>query len=217
MPAFDATAAAALNASVIRAADFLFLDILGDPIRVTTFGGGVVVAGSGDPELDGTYSGVSSKILDVGEVEQEEGGSGSLVVTLSGILSLDSALLAEIGDRSKWQGRVIRRWKRLFDENDASIGAFVPTYTGYMVSVEIIPSPKTQTIRLTCENYRVLLSGPSGRSYLRQQDFDAADTSAAASMGAANRARAVGTGVGAASGGGGIRTPAGINELLRAF
>jgi hypothetical protein len=201
MPPFDAPSAAALAQEVIRAADFAFFDFFGDPLRVTSFGMDVTVTGSGDPELDGTYSSISSKVIDLGDVDQKEGGSGTLICSLSGMLSLDQDLLAEIADTSQWRGRTVRRWKRLYDASNAAVGAFVPYYTGYMVSVEILPSAETQTIRLQCENYLALLNRASNRSYLGQREFDSGDLSAAATIGAANGASA---GPGAAAGGGGF-------------
>lgn len=217
MPAFDAPAAAALAQATIIPAEFVFVDF-GDPLRVTTFGRDVTVTGSGDPELDGTYSAVSAKLLEFGETTQKEGGSEQFTVTMSGILSIDPELLAAIGDVSKWRGRVIRRWKRLYDEADVAIGAFVPHETGYMLQPEILPSPEAQTIRMHCANYLAAFSQASGRSYLGQADYDAADQSARATIGAANNATsgpAAGVDAGGRSGAGiGRGSPA---ELMRAF
>jgi hypothetical protein len=74
----------------------------------------------------------------------------------------------------------------------------VPYYTGYMTSVGIADSPKTQAIRLSVENYLAAFNQASNRSYLGQKDYDSADTSAAATIAAANGARHAG---GVASGG----------------
>lgn len=215
MPTFDTAAAGALNRDVIRAADFAFFDFSGAPLRVTTFGADVTVTASGDSELDGTYSAVSAKLVDLGEVSHGEGGSGTLVAQLSGILTLDADMLADIADTTKWRGRVIRRWKRLYDENDATVGAFAPYYTGYMVSVEILPSRESQIIRVQCENYLAMLKQPSNRTYLGQKNYDSADTSAAATISAANGAsRGPGAAVGGNGGGGGGRD-GGIARQLR--
>jgi hypothetical protein len=217
VPPFDATAVTALDQPVIRAADFVFLDFLGDPLRATTFGADVTVSGSGDSELDGTYSSVSATVLSLGEIGQKEGGSETMVVELSGILSIDSALLAEIADTSKWRGRPIRRWKRLYDESNAALGAFAPIYTGYMVSVEIVPSPESQSIRLHCENYLALLSQASNRSYLGQKDYDPADTSAQATIGAANGATNGPAALVTPGGGGGLGVRDSFSSQMREF
>ena len=190
MPTMDSAAKAALDQTVICPAFFIYLDIQGDPIRVTTFGQDVTFSGTGDADLDGlTFSSVSSEVLSVGEVENSEGGSDTLLVDLSGVVTIDTALLNDIGNTSKWRGRPCRLWFRIYDENDVAQGAIVPYYTGYASAVEIFPSPETQMIRLKVENYLAAFNQASNRSYLNQKDYDSADTSAQATIAAANGTR----------------------------
>ena len=48
----DAAASAALDADFIQPEFFAFLDIVGDPIRCTTYGRDIVPTGTGFAELD---------------------------------------------------------------------------------------------------------------------------------------------------------------------
>lgn len=190
MPTMDATAKAALDESVIAPAFFLYLDVSGDPIRITTFGKDVTFAATGDTDLDTfTFSSMDARAIEVGDVKNAEGGSETLTIDLSGIISIDQDLLDAIGDQALWRGRTARLWFQLYSMADAAVGAIVPYYTGYMSSVSIIPSPTTQAIRLSVENYLAAFNQPSNRSYLDQARYDAADISAGATIVAANGAR----------------------------
>lgn len=205
MPGLDAPATAHLDSlAPVRPAFFAWLDFLGDPIRATTAGHDVTIAASGDSELDGAYLGVDPQVVSVGDVTNREGGSETLTVSLSGLLLPDAELLATIANRANWQGRVARLWVQVRDETATAVGAIAPYYTGYMSSLEILPSPEMQTIQLRIENYLATLSEASNRSYLNQNYYDAADVSASGTISAANNARAgQGAGAGYGDGGGG--------------
>jgi hypothetical protein len=201
MPTFDTPSKTALAEQVVRPRFFIFLDVDGDPVRVTTFAADVTFTGTGDEDLDGhTFSAMDPSIIAVGDIQNQTGGSDTLTIDLAGILTLDDDMLAAIGDRSKWQGRTARLWMQIMQPDNTAVGAVASYYTGYMVAVEIQPSPETQTIRLYIENYMALLTQPSGRTYMSQKEFDSADNSATASIAAANNA---GKGPGALIGAGG--------------
>lgn len=203
MPQMDATAIAALNEPVIAPAFFVFLDVDGDPVRITTFGADVTFAATGDDDLDGeTYLSMDARVIDIGDVSNSEGGSDTLTIDLSGIVTIDTDLLNAIGDKTKWRGRTARLWFQLYDPSNATLGAIVPYYTGYMSSVAIMPSPKTQVIRLSIENYLAVFNQASNRSYLNQKYYDSGDASAGATIAAANGTKPGGS-EGRASGGGG--------------
>jgi hypothetical protein len=192
----DATATAQLSASSLAVAWFIWLDISGDPLRITTLGADFTFASTGDSDLDGnTFNAFRADVLTVGPVSQSDSGSDTVTVTLSGIVMIDTTLLNAIGDRTLWQGRTCRIWFAIYDPTGTTQqGAIVPHYTGYMTSVEIADSPQTQQITLSAENYLAAFNEPSNRSYLNQSTYDPADTSAGATIAAANGARHHGNG-----------------------
>lgn len=202
MPELDSGTSAALDDEVIHDVWFAFLDIEGDVIRVTTAGYDVTLTGTGDPDLDDqTFVAVDPSVLDIDEVSHREGGSETVTARLSGILEFDAETMNAIGDRARWQGRLVRLWLGIRDADGEWAGALAPYYTGYMMAVELLPSALSQTIELQIENYLALLSSASNRSYLNQAHYDAADQSARATIGAANAG--AGQGVPPAGGGGG--------------
>lgn len=202
MPNFDSAARAALN-SHFAAEWFAFLDINGDPLRFTTGPTDVAFVSTGDSDLDShTFVSFGGELIDIGDVSNSDSGSDTLTVTLSGIVSMDTTLLNDIGDKSLWQGRTCRLWFRLWDPSGATqVGGIVQYYTGYMSSVKIVAAPEQQQILLSVENYLAYTTQASNRSYLSQAEFDAADTSAAATLAAANGLRSAGGGGGGALGG----------------
>lgn len=202
MPNLDSTAKAAVN-SHFAAEWIIFLDIQGDPLRITTGGANVTFSSTGDSDLDGnTFVAFGGKLIDVGDVSNSDSGSGPTEIKLSGIVSMDTALVNEIGDKTKWQGRLVRIWFQLYDAAGVTKqGAIVSYKTGYMSKVSIAAAPDGQTITLVIENYLSFTTQPSNRSYLNQKDYDSADTSAAATIASANGLRS-GSGGGGALGGG---------------
>ena len=189
MPQPDATAIAALEGPALSVAYYIYANI-DTGLRFTTFGSETIISGSGDAELDGTYPAFGGQLLEVGDVNNSDGGSDTLVLRLSGITSIDSDLINDIGDRTKWQGRIFRIWFRCYDESGVSPqGAIVPLYTGYMSTVRITGEPKMQAIEIGIENWLAAFSQASNRSYLNQKDYDAADISAEATIAAANGMR----------------------------
>lgn len=187
----------------VSPAYFAFLDLDGDPVRVTTAGFNVAFAATGDADLDGfTFDAVDPRFIEVGEVSYREGGSETLTCQLSGILDLDTDTLNLVGDKAKWQGRPARLWVLVRDADGNQQGAVVPYYSGYMSAIDILPSPQTQTIKLEIEHYLASQNSASNRTYLSQSRYDAADQSGRATTGSAN-AGATGPGGGTVPPGGG--------------
>lgn len=188
----DAAAQAALAADVRRPFTVAFLDIVGDPIRVTDAPYGFTFTDTGDADLDGfTFEAVDPRVVSVGSVKAREGGTDTLTLSLSGLTSVDAATLEEIGDKAAWQGRVARLWKGMLDPADLTrIGAVWTYYTGYMAVPKVVGDSKSQTILLDVESYLGFFSQASARSYLDQARFDPGDHSAELAIAIANGASA---------------------------
>lgn len=189
MPTFDATAKAHLDSGDPTKPIYLgFLDILGDPIRATTLGHAVELPELADDDLSEQTFLPTTGVISVGDVEYGEGGSDTLTVEMSGLILPDNDLLNTLGDRANWQGRRARVWVILRNESRAQQGAIAEFYTGYMSSLRILPRRDAQIIRVEIEGYRALINQASNRTY-DQKRYDAADTSTAATIGAANGAK----------------------------
>lgn len=183
----DATAAAALDAQVIKPVFFAFLDFLGDPVRANSSGADVTIGGADDPDLDGqTFRGVRPDLVTVSPVAVKEGGSNTVTAEISGLPGLDDETLATIADPANWQGRPARLWRVIRNAQNVQQGAFQAYYTGYMVALDLGGSAASQTISVTIETYLAAFSRGSGRTYLDQQRYDPGDESARAALGIAN-------------------------------
>jgi hypothetical protein len=163
-----------------------WIDITGDPVRVTTLPRDVTFTGTGDTDLDGfAFESVPAAFVGVSPVTHQEGGSDTVTVQLSGIPGGDDALLAVMAAPANWRGRTARLWRGLADSN------FTPTilegyYTGYVVSARFSGDATTQTIELQIENYLAALTTPRARTYQHQAEHDALDVSPARIRAAAN-------------------------------
>ncbi|GAA4827524.1 hypothetical protein GCM10023232_27310 [Sphingosinicella ginsenosidimutans] len=181
----------------------IMLDIDGDVIRATTTNYPITLPTLDDPDLSEQTFYPTYQVLRVGDIVNREDGSDTLDIELSGQILPDADLLAAIGDRAKWQGRPVKCWVIIRDQDRTQIGGIAEYHAGYMSAVGISPGADRQVIKLDAEGYRALLNQASNRSYLDQKRYDSSDTSAAATIGAANGAR---TGPGAALGYGGAGT-----------
>ena len=186
----DGTASAALDAQVIRPVWFVYLDVVGDPVRACTAGQSIAfgAGATGDADLDGyMFDGINPQFVEIGPVRQKDGGSDSMTIKLSGLVTIDTALLAAIATEANWRGRVARIWRTIRDASATQQGAIQHIFTGYMTSLPITGTPNgEQTINLTVQSYLAAYSGASGRSYLDQASFDPGDLSATAAIAIAN-------------------------------
>ena len=197
------SAVTALNGSYIKPAFICYLDILGDPVRVTTWPADLTFSNTGDPDLDGyTFGALRPEFIDITEVKFQEGGSETVTARLSGLILPNNDLLNILNVEANWRGRVARLWQAIYNEDEVQQGAFWNYYTGRMVGMPISGSPDEQTVELTIETYLASLSGASNRTYLDQADFDPADTSAEAAIAIANGTQGNGLSGGGGYGGG---------------
>jgi hypothetical protein len=188
----DLAAQAALAERVRRPVTFCFLDIAGEPVRVTDAPYSFTFAGTGDEDLDGfTFEAVDARVVSVGDVKAKEGGTDTLTLTLSGLAGIDGETMNSIGNRSNYQGRDARLWKAMLDPVELTrIGAIWPYYTGYMAVPKISGDQTSQTISLEIETYLAFFGQASNRTYLDQASFDPGDLSAELAIAIANGASA---------------------------
>lgn len=183
----DATASAALSAEIINPVFFIWLDILGDPIRANTSGHDITPSGTGDADLDGfLYSGVAGDIVDVSSVHYASGGSDPVTIKLSGIPGLDNDILGTIANRDNWLLRDARLWRVIRNAANVQQGGFHAYYTGRIVNITHGSEEGGQILSATIENYLSVFSPASNRSYLDQERYDIGDLSAKASIAIAN-------------------------------
>jgi len=186
----DIDAQAALAAQVRRPATFAWLDILGEPIRVTTAPYSITFVDTGDEDLDGfTFDAIDPTFVSVSAVKAKEGGTDTVTVQLSGLAGIDDELMTQIGNKANWMGRDARLWKAMLDPQDFyRIGAVWTFYTGYMSVPRITGDRNTQFISLDIESYLGFFTAASNRSYLDQQSYDPGDLSAQLAIAIANGA-----------------------------
>jgi hypothetical protein len=187
---FDPATLDMLGRDVVRPPFLVWLDIVGDPVRATTWEVSLRLSGTSDPDLEGhLFSAIDPNMGAVSGVKRATGGSETVTATLSGIVGPDSDLLNILGDESKWKGRLARLWFLTLNSGGDRVGAVVPYYTGRMVGLSIAGSAEQQTARVTIESYLASLSAASNRTYLDQADFVPGDGSAALTLATANGAR----------------------------
>jgi hypothetical protein len=183
---FNAGGVAALDAQVVNVRWMAWLDIAGDVQRITTAPFPLTFSGTGDPDLDGFTFGHTGALIDVSEVTHRAGGSDTVTAFLSGLSSIDTTTLNQIGNPANWQGRSARLWLVILNPDTDALIAVAPYYQGFMSTPRITGSAATQTISLDIEGFLASYSEPSGRTYLDALEFDAGDNSAAATLAAAN-------------------------------
>lgn len=182
----DAAASAALDTDNIKPVWFVFLDIIGDPVRATSFGANLNISGSGQEDLDGDYIGIDHRFVSISPVKMSPGGSDPVTATLSGIRGLDDEDRQLLADKANWQGRTARIWRMVRDRDNVQQGGIQHYYTGYMMSLLHDAHPKERKLVLTIESYLAAFSGASGRTYLDQESFDENDLSARAALAISN-------------------------------
>lgn len=183
----DPTAAAALEADIIKPVFFAYLDIDTEPVRANSSGYDMTPTGTGDIDLDDElFTGIGHMFVDISSVKVSDQGTETVNATLSGLPEIDEDTLNLLGDASNWQGRIARLWRVIRDASNVQQGGFQPYYTGYMTSLEIGGDDAGQTITVAIETYLAAFSSAPNRTYLDQERYDAGDLSARAAISIAN-------------------------------
>ncbi|MES2783017.1 MAG: hypothetical protein V4657_09490 [Pseudomonadota bacterium] len=185
----DATASAALDATVIKPIFLAFVDFLNEPMRVNTSGADLTLTGTGEVDIDGIlFQGLRADVVDIGPVANRVGGTDSIQIKLSGLPVFDADILDEINDPANWRSREIRLWRIIRNALNVQQGGVQHYYTGYMSNLTMPVTPTGQTIEVTVESYLAALSAASNRTYMDQEKYDAGDLSARAAIAIGNNA-----------------------------
>lgn len=175
---------ASLSQPVISAAVLLFADFVDLPIRVAYAKHPIYVPNllsGGDAQCwDEFFETVDDRVLQIGPVNKEQGGSSPLTITFTGDPS-NPELLEAIEDPALYAGRTVRLWIVLHSQGTAT--EIVAGYRGYMTLPGQDYDPGSFTVTMQAENYLALLSAAPARTYLAQSLYDAGDQSALVSMG----------------------------------
>ena len=175
-----------------------FLDIDGDqlwhalsPVPVVAPATSILPAA--DPDFDGrTFTTLDPRFVSVSAVEHGPGGAEAVAFTVSGSLEMDSDLMTALSNPANFRGRTAKIWIVHLDANwqpDAARNI----YTGVMAVPAFAMGAEEQTITVVAENYLTLIgSGAPARTLLSQQDYDAGDLSAAATLATASSGNALG-------------------------
>lgn len=182
----DAAASAAIDGDVAKPVWFAFCDFVGDPVRANSSGIDLTLAGTGQPDLDGSYVGISHRFVSVSPVKLAPGGSDSVLIRLSGLRGIDDADRAMLADPANWQGRIVRLWRMIRDQADVQQGGLQHYYTGYMLALSHNGSPASLTLELTCETYLAAFAQAAGLTLMDQGSFDEQDLSPRATIALAN-------------------------------
>lgn len=183
----DPTAAAALEADIIKPVFFAWLDIDTDPVRANSSGHDITPASTGDSDLDDElFIGIGHMFVDIGSVKVSDQGTESVTAKLSGLPVIDEDALELLGDSANWQGRIARLWRVIRNAANVQQGGFQPYYTGYMTALEIGGDADGQVISVTIETYLAAFSAAPNRTYLDQKRYDSGDQSAKAAIAIAN-------------------------------
>lgn len=198
-----------------------WIDIVGDPVRATTWPGGIVIAPgqTGDPALDGqTYAHVPGELVDVSAVEASREEAAQCVIRLAGIKDVNTDLLTALADRTAWQGREAVLWHGV---NTGSGFVLARYFAGRISALDKAGDPQAgQTVSLTIKSLRSFLTQARGRTYQDQALYDPNDQIAARIRAAANGAEGAAIGAGTRASGGAATYPsggpAGAGEVFRA-
>jgi hypothetical protein len=183
----DSTAQAALDAAINEPAYIAYLDIAGDPIRVTTAPYSLPISGTGDADLDGhIFDAQDGLMMGISSVEAKEGGGSTVTATLSGLIDLDAETMTVLGDKANYQGRLARLWCLMLNPDGSKTGNIWSFHTGYMTGLKIGGDQTSVTITLTIESFLAFMTQPSNRTWLIQDKYDAGDKSAEAAIAIAN-------------------------------
>ncbi len=189
--------------TVVRPAWFVFLDIKDDPLRLWTGPMGITLSATGDTPLNGNWS-PGSGLVDIGEIVEDENGSGPTRLEMSAVDPAQPAFKQIIADGRLWRRRRAIIWLSYI--NEAGALAFTPRRkkTGRLDDLRMSQGVAEAIISINIEGFAARSGEALGTKYSEQRDIDPSDKSQDWVHDLANKSADIGqTGQGAATGGGG--------------
>lgn len=196
------TFASEAEAVVVRPVWFVYLDIADDPLKMWTGPMGITLSSTGDSTLDGDWLS-SSGLADIGEIVEDENGSGPTRLEMSGVDPALPLFKQVIADGRVWRRRRAVIW--LSYMNDAGALAYTPQRqkVGRMDDLRMVQGEDSALITLNIEGFAARSGDALGTRYSEQRDIDPTDKSQDWVHDLANKRADIGsTGQTAASGGG---------------
>ena len=190
---------------VVRPAWFVFLDIKDDPLKFWTGPMAINLSSTGDSLLDGDWS-ADGGLVDIGEIVEDENGSGPSRLEMSAVDPAQPAFKQIIADGRLWKRRRAVIWMSYV--NDAGVLAFTPRRkkTGRMDDLRMIQDSDSALITLNIEGFAARSGDALGTRYSEQRDIDPTDKSQDWAADLANKKPDIGSsgsGGGTSGGGGG--------------
>ncbi len=176
-----------LSQPVVRFAVLVFADFADLPIRAVLGAPQPIVVPSGFAGADGdaagfTFECLNEHLLAISALEQGEGGSGAVTITLQADPG-NPELLAAINDPDLYDGRPVKFWECTYDAAGTVTGIQLLD-TLFMTTPRQRGDAQTFVIDMDCESYSALVAATAfGETYLTQALFDAGDLSAQVTMG----------------------------------
>lgn len=188
---------------VVRPAWFVFLDIKDDPLKMWTGPMSITLSATGDSSLDGEWL-LSSGLGDIGEIVEDEGGSGPTRLQMSGVDPALPLFKQIIADGRLWRRRRAVIWMSYM--NDAGALAFTPRRkkTGRMDDLRMVQGEDSALITLNIEGFAARSGDASGTRYSEQRDIDPTDKSQDWVHDLANKQPDIGSSGSGGGGGGGV-------------
>ena len=188
--------------TVVRPAWFVFLDIKDDPLRMWTGPMGINLSSTGDSTLDGDWL-PSSGLADIGEIVEDEDGSGPTRLEMSAVDPALPLFKQVIADGRLWRRRRAVIWMSYM--NTAGALAFTPRRKkiGRLDDLRMSQGADSALFTLNIEGFAARSGDALGTRYSEQRDIDPTDKSQDWVHDLANKKADVGsTGSGAAPVGG---------------
>ena len=177
--------------TVVQPAWFIFLDVRGDPLRIWTGPMNITLSGQSDTPLNGEWL-ASSGLVEIGEIVDDENGSGPTTLSMSGVDPGEPGFKQIIADGRLWRLRKGIIW--LSYMNDQGELAFTPRRkkTGRMDDLRMLQDESSSQIMLNLEGFAARAAEALGTRYSEQRDVDPTDTSQDYAADLANRQPPIG-------------------------